>query len=110
MIDTLTKLLVFQVLGEGVTYTLSLPIPGPVIGMVLMFVYLLARKGEAAKLAPVTSKLLGHLALFFVPAAVGIILHIQRVATEWIPITIALVTSTVLSITVTASVVHWLKK
>lgn len=110
MIETFVVLLVFQTLGEGLSYALSLPIPGPVIGMVLLFIYLLIKSDAAEKLAPTTSQLLGHLALLFVPAAVGVIVYAQRVADEWLPITVSLVLSTVVSIMVTAAVVRRLQK
>jgi holin-like protein len=110
MIHTLATLLVFQTIGEGFAYAFSLPVPGPVIGMVLLFLYLLIKKDAAQKLAPVSLELLKHLSLLFIPAGVGIMVHAQRVAAEWVPITVALIVSTVVSIVVTATVVRWLQK
>lgn len=110
MLNTITTLLVFQTMGEGLTYVLSLPIPGPVIGMVLLFCYLLLKEGEAKKLAPVSINLINHLSLLLVPAGVGIMVHAQRVAAEWMPITVALVISTTVAIAVTAAVLRWLQK
>jgi holin-like protein len=110
MLNTFATLLVFQTLGEGLAYALSLPIPGPVIGMVLLFCYLVVKSDAAAKLAPTTLEFLKHLSLLFVPAGVGIMVHAQRVATEWLPITVALVISTTVSLVVTALVLRWLQK
>jgi holin-like protein len=110
MINTFATLLVFQTLGEGLAYALSLPVPGPVIGMVLLFVYLLLKDDAIAALAPTSLGLLRHLSLLFVPAGVGIMVHFQRVAAEWLPIAAALVASTVVSIVVTAAVVKSLQK
>lgn len=110
MINTLATLLVFQTIGEGLAYAFSLPVPGPVIGMVLLFIYLLLKKGVAEKLAPVSLELLKHLSLLFIPAGVGVMVHAQRVAAEWLPIAAALVASTIVSIAVTAVVVKWLQK
>ena len=110
MINTLVTLLVFQTVGEGISYALALPVPGPVIGMVLLFIYLTVRKGALEKLAPTSLELLKHLALLFVPAGVGIMVHAQRIANEWMPIVVALIASTVVSIAVTAAVVRWLKR
>jgi holin-like protein len=110
MIDSFAKLLVFQALGEGLAFLLAIPIPGPVIGMVLLLIYLLIRAGEVEKLTSFSTQFLSHLALLFVPAAAGIILHVHRIADEWIPITAALMISTVVSIVVTAVVVRWLEK
>ena len=110
MIGTLATLLVFQAIGEGLAYALSLPIPGPVIGMVLLLLYLMMKDDAVARLAPTSMELLRHLSLLFVPAGVGIMVHAQLIAAEWLPIVVALVVSTVLSIAVTALVVRWLQK
>jgi holin-like protein len=110
MIGTLATLLVFQSLGEGLAYALSLPIPGPVIGMVLLLGYLMMKEDAVARLAPTSMELLRHLSLLFVPAGVGIMVHARLIAAEWLPIVVALVVSTVISIAVTALVVRWLQK
>ena len=110
MINTFATLLVFQTLGEGLAYAFSLPVPGPVIGMLLLFCYLMARSGVADKIAPTTLEFLKHLSLLFVPAGVGIMVHAQRVAAEWMPIVAALVISAVVSLVVTALVLRWLQK
>ena len=110
MIGTLATLLVFQLLGEGVAYSLALPIPGPVIGMLLLLVTLIARRSAVDRLAPTSMALLRHLSLLFVPAGVGIMVHAQLLAAEWLPISVALLTSTVMSIVVTATVVRSLQK
>lgn len=110
MINTFATLLVFQSLGEGLAFALSLPVPGPVIGMVLLLFYLIMKDDAVSKLAPTSMELLRHLSLLFVPAGVGIMIHAQRVAAEWLPIMTALVASTVVSIVVTAAVVRRLQK
>jgi holin-like protein len=110
MIHTFATLLVFQTLGEGLAYALSLPVPGPVIGMVLLFIYLLWRRAEAEKLTPTTQEFLKHLSLLFIPAGVGIIVHMERVGAEWLPIVTALVVSAMVSLIVTAFVLRWLQK
>jgi len=46
--------------------------------------------------------LLSHLSLLFVPAGVGIMVHADRIAAEWLPIMLALVLSTLVTMTVTA--------
>ena len=110
MINTFAVLLVFQTLGEGLAYALALPSPGPVIGMLLLFLYLVLKSDAVHQLAPTSLELLKHLSLLFVPAGVGIMVHAQRIAAEWLPIVVALVASTVVSIAVTAAVVRWLQK
>src|SRR5450830_34035 len=110
MIRTFSVLLIFQCLGEGLVYATGLPVPGPVIGMLLLFVFLLVKKTEAAKLIPGVQTLLGHLSLLFIPAGVGIMVHGKLVMDEWLPLALALVISTAVSIVVTAFCVKWLQK
>ena len=102
MIGALTVLLVFQLTGEVLARALGLPVPGPVIGMGLLFLALIARKGAGDELRTTANGLLQHLSLLFVPAGTGVMLHFQRLADEWLPLSVALVTSTLLSIAVSA--------
>lgn len=104
MINTLTLLLLYQLVGELLVRVLDLPIPGPVIGMLLLFLTLLARGRAEDELRSGSGALLQHLSLLFVPAGAGIMLHLQRVGNEWLPITLALVISTFAGLAVTALV------
>jgi len=66
-----TGLLLFQLMGEIVVRLLDLPVPGPVIGLLFMLVFLLARKqfkvDQTKHLLNTSSTLLTHLSLLFVP-------------------------------------------
>ena len=106
MLGAITLLLVYQLLGEVIALALGLPIPGPVIGMLLLFLTLLARGGVSGELRDTANNLLSHLSLLFVPAGTGVMVHLARVADEWLPITVALLGSTVLTIAVTALVMR----
>lgn len=110
MINTFATLLVFQTLGEGLAFAFALPIPGPVIGMLLLFFYLMLRKAAVAQLAPTAYEFLKHLSLLFVPAGVGIMVHADRVVAEWLPIAAALIISAMVSLVVTALVLRRLQK
>jgi len=50
--------------------------------------------------------LLRHLSLLFVPAGVGVMAHLGRLSHEWLPISVSLVLSTLLTIAVTAVVMR----
>jgi len=110
VIKTFAVLLVFQTLGEGLSFAFSLPVPGPVLGMLMLFCWLLARPNEVDALAPTAMEFLKHLSLLFIPAGVGIMVHAQRVAAEWLPLLAALVISAAVSLVVTALVLKWLQK
>ncbi|NMG29914.1 CidA/LrgA family protein [Aromatoleum evansii] len=110
MIGALTVLLVFQLIGEAFARGLDLPIPGPVIGMGLMFAVLVMRGGPGGDLRSTATGILQHLSLLFIPAGTGVMLHFQRLADEWLPLTVALIASTLLSIGVSALLLHLLSR
>lgn len=96
-INGLTILLIYQLIGEIISQYLGLPVPGPVVGMVLLFLTLLLRGSLTESMEHSSVAFLCHLSLLFVPAGVGMMIHFQRIANEWIPITIALVLSTIIT-------------
>jgi holin-like protein len=102
MLYALTALLLFQLAGEAVVQFFALPIPGPVIGMALLFAAMGLRPAIADRLRRPSGDLLQHLSLLFVPAGVGVMLHARRVADEWAAIVTAVVLSTAITIAVTA--------
>jgi holin-like protein len=110
MLAALTLLLVYQLVGEAIVLAAGLPVPGPVVGMALLFATLLARGSAPAWLREACQQLLAHLSLLFVPAGVGVMLHFKRLGAEWLPIAVALVASTVIAIGVTALVMQGLRR
>lgn len=110
MLGAFTLLLVYQLAGEVIVQLTGLPVPGPVVGMLLLFVTLAGRGGAPQWLRDTCNGLLAHLSLLFVPAGVGVLLHFQRLGAEWLPIVVALVASTVLTIAVTALVMRALQR
>ncbi|MDR2837511.1 MAG: CidA/LrgA family protein, partial [Azonexus sp.] len=60
MISALSLLLVFQLAGEVLARTLALPVPGPVIGMLLLFLFLALRGGASDELRQTSQNLLQH--------------------------------------------------
>ena len=102
MLAALTQLLVFQLAGEAIARGLELPLPGPVLGMLFLFLFLLARRGPRPELQATSQTLLQHLSLLFVPAGVGVMVHLHRIASEWLPLALSLLASTVATLAVTA--------
>ncbi len=110
MLETLTLLLVCQLIGEAIVRYLTLPVPGPVIGMVLLFAFLMVRGKVSDDLAKTTGTLLDNLSLLFVPAGVGVILYADLIAAEWKAILAALIVSTLATIAVTSLLMKKLAK
>jgi holin-like protein len=105
-----TWLLLFQCAGEALVRFAGWPVPGPVAGMALLFAALLVRRSAPDSLSVAADGLARHLSLLFVPAGVGVLLHVARVADEWLPIVVALTVSTVLAIAATALTFQWLAR
>ncbi|MDD2665284.1 MAG: CidA/LrgA family protein [Dechloromonas sp.] len=102
MLSALTQLLVFQLAGEVLARGLGLPVPGPVLGMLLLFAALALRGGPGEELQNTGQTLLQHLSLLFVPAGTGIVVHLHRVADEWLALLLSLLVSTAATLAVTA--------
>jgi putative effector of murein hydrolase LrgA (UPF0299 family) len=97
----LAWLLALQSLGELLARGLSLPFPGPVVGMVLL---LLALQWPVVR-APVAACaefLLGHLSLLFVPVGVGVMTHLTLVSQYGGRMLLVIVLSTWIGLGVTA--------
>jgi holin-like protein len=98
MLGALTVLLLYQLLGEVLVHVLALPVPGPVVGMLALFLTLMVRGALSAPLRETANGILQHLSLLFVPAGTGVMVHFARVSGEWLPLVAALLASTALAI------------
>ena len=101
-------LLVFQSAGELLARALALPLPGPVIGMVLL---LLALRWPAVQ-KPVSCTaefLLSHLSLLFVPVGVGVMTHLSLVSQYGARMLAVVMLSTLAGLAVTALALHLLR-
>lgn len=106
MIESLTVLLVCQLVGEIIARAYSVPLPGPVIGMAILFVGLMIRGAVPRPLQETAKSILDHLSLLFVPAGVGVMIYLPLIEDEWLPITTAIIIGTLVTIAVTA----WIMK
>ena len=111
MVTGMATLLLCQLAGEIVSRGLALPVPGPVLGLVLLVGGLLVwgrRRDDAAvaasPVARVGEGLLAHLALLFVPAGVGVVQYGGLLRAQALALTCALVGSTALTLVVTVLV------
>ncbi len=110
MLSALTVLLLFQLVGEATIRLLNLPIPGPVMGMVLLLLALLLRGGPSPALKATANKLLSHLSLLFIPAGVGIMAHGDLLRASWLPLTVILIVSCGVTLAATALSMYWVMR
>jgi putative effector of murein hydrolase LrgA (UPF0299 family) len=104
MIEAGILLLLCQLAGESVVRALDMPVPGPVLGAVLMLGFLAVRQGVPDNLGGASHGLLANFSLLFVPAGTGIIVHAARLEAEAVALVAALIGSTALTIVVAALV------
>ncbi len=110
MIKALTILLIFQLVGEIISRAWHLPVPGPVLGMVFLFIGLWVKGSTPPELKDTASGILQHLSLLFVPAGVGVMVHFALIQQEWLALIITLVGSTVIAMIVTALSMLFLRR
>lgn len=95
-----TLLLVYQVLGEAIARLFALDLPGPVIGLMLLWPSLWI-DWIREQVSAVAGFLLSNLSLLFIPVGVGVILHLEALSTIWWQIAVALLVSTILGLIAT---------
>src|ERR1700681_4724586 len=110
MIASLSLILLCQLAGEVMVRGLGLPMPGPVIGLLLLLVLLVARdrfavlargplQGDGVEDA--SRGLLANLSLLFVPAGVGVVQKLDLVAAHGIAVVAVLAVSVVVTLLTT---------
>jgi holin-like protein len=104
MFAGIAVLLACQAVGEWLAAVLHIAVPGPVLGMALLATVLASAGRMPAGLAQVADALLKAMPLFFIPAGVGVLVLSETLRSAWLPITVALLVSTLLAIMATALV------
>lgn len=110
MIAALTTILLCQLAGEAVARGIHLPVPGPVLGLVLMLLLLALRDRfrthlpaalTGPQLETTGRTILAHLSLLFVPAGVGVVQRLSVFGDHAVALGITLVASTVAALVAT---------
>ncbi len=115
MLNALTLLILCQFVGEIAARGLALPLPGPVVGLLLLLAGLIlreriTRRGPGQELKATAAGLLGNLGLLFVPAGVGVVTQLDVLGRNWLPIAVAILISTFLGLAVTGWVMQRLAR
>ena len=112
MIASLSLILVCQLIGEVIVRGFALPMPGPVVGLMLLLVLLLARdrfaplaRGplQGGGVETASRGLLANLSLLFIPAGVGVVQKLDLLAEHGIAIMAVLAVSVVVTLLATAA-------
>jgi len=102
MVFALAVILVFQLGGEIIVHLFALPVPGPVVGLVLLYVALTINGGVPDNFRASATVLLQHLMLFLIPATTGLMMHFRRLGDEWLPILLAALGGAAVTMALTA--------
>lgn len=110
LIAGMSILLGCQFLGELVVRALTLPVPGPVVGMLILLLGLTINGRVPSSLRKAGEGLLRYLTLLFVPAGVGLMVHFELIRADFWTLVITLVLSTAITLGVTAKAMDWMNR
>jgi holin-like protein len=104
----------FYLAGDYLQRWLHLPIPGSVVGLLLLFVLLLCKVVPVKWIERGSSTILSYLPLFFIPATAGIVEHLDIFSGRGLLLIAIIIVSSVLTMVTGAHVSHglalWVKK
>ncbi len=99
MIKGFAIIFVLLFIGDAISNLLNIPIPGNVIGMVLMTIVLKYKIISLKDVKPVSDVLVKNLAFLFIPPGVGVMVYFNLIKSEFVPIITAWLFSTLLVLT-----------
>ena len=97
MLQGLIILLLFQLCGETLVALLNLPVPGTVVGMLLLWMGLHLKDGPSDGLRKTSFGLVQYLSLLFLPAGVGLFFLPASIQQHWPAVVGAIVLATFIS-------------
>jgi holin-like protein len=110
MVRAIMILLLCQLAGTVVQEGTGLPIPGPVMGLVLLLAILAWRGGPDEELRSTANGFLKYLGLLFVPAGVGVVTELHEIRVNALALVVAIPISTILAIAVTGVLMQYLSR
>jgi holin-like protein len=110
LLAALALLLLFLALGTLAADAARLPIPGSVVGMVLLTAALRAGIVRTTWVRPAADLLLRHMGLLFVPPGVAVMVHVDLIRAEWPAILVGSAVSTVAVLLVVGGVQQRLER
>ena len=88
-------------LGELVVWLTGIKLPSSIIGMLIITLLLQVRAVKLRQVEGMANFLVKNFGFFFVPAAVSLMLYLDIIRAQWLPIVVASAVSTVAVIVVT---------
>lgn len=110
MIKGFFYILLFYFLGQVLSLLIHGLIPGSVIGMVLLFLSLFFKIVNPENVKDTATVITKNMAVFFIPAAVGLMAYAELVSKNFFAIVLAISISTILTIITVAMVQEKMEK
>ncbi|HET7464318.1 MAG TPA: CidA/LrgA family protein [Longimicrobium sp.] len=82
-------LLAFLYAGNAISALLHLPLPGSVLGMVMLAAALHLRVVRPEWVRPAADVLIRHMSLLYIPPGVGVMVYFGLIRREWLPLVAA---------------------
>ncbi len=101
-------LYLFYLAGDVLQKLLHLPVPGSIVGLLLLFVLLLLKIVPVKLIENGSSFILAYLPMFFIPATAGIMNHLDIFGGRGLLLIAVLVVSSVITMVVTAHTSEWI--
>lgn len=96
--------------GELLSGTLGLPIPGNILGMIILFILLCTKVIKLEQIENISKFLLDHLAFFFIPAGVGLMSSFGIIKDTWLKLILVCVVTTIIVIASTGLIVQFISR
>lgn len=110
LLRELLLILVIYFAGVILVEITNIPVPGNIIGMILLLILLCTKVVRLEKVETVAKFFMEHLAFFFIPAGVGLLTSLTVIKDSWIRLVLVSILTTIITIAVTALVVEFMTK
>ncbi|MDR1605891.1 MAG: CidA/LrgA family protein [Streptococcaceae bacterium] len=106
----LLYILLFSLAGEILSTGFNLPVPGSIIGMLLLFLALKFKLIRLRQIYDAGQFMIENMTILFLPAGVGIMSHWDAIAKYWWQIILITVLALVVNLAVIAFVTQFVKQ
>lgn len=103
-------ILIIYLVGEFLSSWLKLPVPGNILGMIILFVLLSTKVIKVDNISNISNFLLNHLAFFFIPAGVGLMTSLNVIKSNWLKLLIVCLSTTMIIIASTGLIVQFISR
>ncbi|PRR83440.1 CidA/LrgA family protein [Clostridium vincentii] len=97
-------------LGEFISEVLSLPVPGNILGMIILLFLLCTKIIKLEQINTISNFLLDHLAFFFIPAGVGLMTSVDIIKDSWLKLIVVCIATTIIIISSTGLIVQYITR